>query len=622
MSAYREVFLSESQEFLQLMNDALLVLEGNPGDLAPVDEIFRAAHSLKGMAAAMGYQGIADAAHELESLMDTVRRRERAITRELIDLLLASCDSLGEAVRAAAAGEADDDSLARLSSEIKAFMSAPSEAPAAAAAMDGQRYQVKVTLEENCVLRSVRAYMVLKRLSQIGEVIDTLPSMQDIEDEQFDRDFQVTLMTTASPETVESAVKDISEVEFAEVLTDSEPAVERRAQPRAPRLSDSQTVRVSVGHIDEMVDLVGELVITRSRLERLVAASADAELIRTVEELAQVSGSLQQVVLKTRMVPVAQIFNRFPRMMRDLANDLGRQVDFSMEGLDIELDRTVLDEIGDPLVHLLRNAVGHGVETPELRQAAGKDPTASIKLVAAREKTSVTIIVEDDGQGIDVEAVKAKAVERRVCTIETASGMTDQEVYTLICTPGFSTADAATELYGRGVGLDAVKEKIESLGGTMSIESMPGEGSRFVLALPLTLAIIQALLLEDADYVFAVPINNVVEVHSVEELKVKTVDGAPCAMLTERVIPLKPLQQALGWGAGNGKGGQAVVVAWRDAETGLIVDRLLGKQEVVIKPLPSWLRGAKGVAGATVLGDGRVALIVDVRSLITQEVRL
>lgn len=636
MSAYREVFESESRDFLQLMSDALLRLEGAPNDLGPVDEVFRAAHSLKGMAAAMGYDSIANVAHQLESLVDTVRKRERAVTRELIDTLLLACDGLGDATAAATRDALDDQMLAGMADQIRIALESPAEAGAGPAS--ATRHVVRVTLDESCALRSVRAYMVLKRLSQIGEVVETTPSMADIEDEKFDLAFEATIATACDEASIESAVLEVSEVAGVEVLAAAQPgAGEKRAFTHAPKLSDSQTVRVSVGHIDEMVNLVGELVIVRSRLGRLASTIEEPGLVRALEELGAVGSALQQVVLTTRMVPVAQIFNRFPRMVRDLAADMGRKIEFLMEGLDIELDRTVLDEIGDPLVHLLRNAVGHGVETPEEREAAGKDPTATVKLTAAREKTSVSIVVEDDGRGIDVDAVRAKAVERGIVAADRASELTEEEAYSLISSPGFSTATETTELFGRGVGLDAVKEKIEQLGGTMSISSVYGKGSKFVLALPLTLAIIQALLLEDAGNVYAVPMANVVEAHATDELVVKTIDTAPVAVLGERVVPLRPLQEALGHRPGNGegktkgkakgkaalkgKGDQAVIVAWREAELGLLVEKLVGKQEVVIKPLPSWLRGARGAAGATVLGDGRVALIVDVRSLISTEVK-
>jgi two-component system chemotaxis sensor kinase CheA len=617
MSAYREVFESESREFLQLLSDALLKLESSPGDLGPVDEVFRAAHSLKGMAAAMGYDAIAGVAHKLESLVDTVRKRERAVTSELVDLLLVACDGLGEAIAAATTGNSDDELLSSLEAQLVAAFEAPASAPEAPS---GIRWTVKVVLEESCALRSVRAYMVLKRLSQLGDVVDTKPSMQEIEDESFEREFEATLQTPAEPDAIADAVREINEVEDVRVES-GHPGEERRAEKRAPRLSDSQTVRVSVGHIDEMVNLVGELVIARSRIQQMVSNYEDADLKRALEELGSISVALQQVVLTTRMVPVAQIFNRFPRMVRDLAQELDRPVDFTMDGLDIELDRTVLDEIGDPLVHLLRNAIGHGVESAADREAAGKSATATVKLSAMREKTSVSIVVEDDGKGIDVESIRAKAVERDIWPAETAASMSKEECYGLICTPNFSTAKQTTELFGRGVGLDAVKEKIEQLGGSMTIQSELGVGSRFILALPLTLAIVQALLLEDCGYVFAIPMANITEAHAVSDVPIKTIDGSPVALLAERVVPLRSLQEAMGRERPPQDGTQMIIVAWREDETGLIVERLLGKQEVVIKPLPEWLRGVKGVAGATVLGDGRVALIVDVRSLIAREGR-
>lgn len=629
MDQYRQVFIEEARELLQSLTDSLLALEKEPNDLAPVEECFRVAHSLKGMAATMSYNDIAQLTHKMESFLDGVRKKERQTTSNDIDLLLRCCDALQASVEALAGATEEAPGLESLAADLERAASAAPEAESHAPTPSAvhTRYEIKVRLDDGCVLKGVRAYMAFKRLNLMGEIEQTVPSMAEIEDEQFGNEFIVFFVSQTTPEKIKEAVLGVSEVTGAEVTALGSRAPEQKPAAAGPvttaqvaepaKLSEVQSVRVTIGHLDNMVNLVGELVITRARLESMTASLAMPELDEVLEELRRTSADLQHTVMKTRMVPVAQIFNRFPRMVRDAARNLGKQVEFSMEGLDIELDRTVLDEIGDPLVHLLRNAVGHGVETPEARVAAGKPEAATVLLRAAREQDAVLISVEDDGRGLDPEKLRRAFVEMGRRTEIEAASMTDEEAYYLICEPGFTTAKEATDLSGRGVGMDAVKGKIEHLGGNLQISSEPGKGARFTLLLPLTLAIIQALLVESDARTYAIPLSGVVEAAELGSVEQKVVQQRPVMILHDKVVPLVDLQNLLDpdMPARPSRGGEVVVVQIGEVRRGLVVDRLVGQQEVVIKPLDAALCAGASIGGATVLGDGNVALIIDLRGL-------
>lgn len=627
MEQYRQVFIEEARELLQSLTDSLLSLEKEPDDLAPIEECFRVAHSLKGMAATMGYDDIAGLTHEMENLLDGARKKARQVTSEDVDLLLKCCDALQSSVEAMADQEAEPPSLDRLTEEIKAAITS-GEAPAPKAEHDApSRYEITVRLDDSCVLKSVRAYMTLKRVSLMGDIESTVPSMHDIEDEKFGNEFTVFFSSQAPIDKIRRAVLGVSEVVAAEMKTLGEvqpPAAPTSAEQAdvpqetaAPRLSEAQSVRVTIGHLDNMVNLVGELVITRARLESMAMTLNVPELDEILEELRRTSSELQHNVMQTRMVPVSNIFNRFPRMVRDCARALGKKVDFQMEGLGIELDRTVLDEIGDPLVHLLRNAVGHGIEKPAERLAAGKSEEAVVTLRAVRENDAVAIVVEDDGRGLDPDELRQTWFEAGTKSEVELASMSDEEVYYLICEPGFTTAKETTGLSGRGVGMDAVKGKIEHLGGSLHIASELGRGSRFTLLLPLTLAIIQALLVEAEGRIYAIPLGSVVEAAELASVEQRMVQHQPVMILHDQVVPLIALQSLLKPDAPRRyvKDGQVVVVQLGEARKGLVVEKLVGQQEIVIKPLDTALCGVSSIGGATVLGDGRVALIIDLRGL-------
>ena len=638
MDAYKDIFLSESAEFIQGITDGLLALERAPDDREPVEVVFRGAHSLKGMAAAMGYAQTADLTHKMESLMARVREREREVDHELIDLMLEAVDAVRELIDAESSG-ADTVDVSALVARLVRSAEAPADDDAVqdqgqatvAGPSDGQTLRVSCVLDGECVLKAVRAYMVIKRLSHMGTVVDTVPSGRDIEDERFEREFAVILSTPASAEEVCDAARGVSEVESAraELLEPAQKPARPDAGPHAgqaprraaiPKLSETQTVRIAIGHLDTMVDLVGELVILRARLERIADDLDLHDFDEVIEDLHRVSGDLQHEVMQTRMVPVGNIFNRFPRMVRDLARDLDKDVAFEVEGVDIELDRTVLDEIGDPIVHLLRNSIDHGIEPAEERKQAGKPESGTIRLVAARERDRVRITVTDDGRGIDCERVWDKACALGLVDPAARSSYSDDDVLLLTCTPGFSTVQEATKVSGRGVGMDVVKGKIEHLGGTLSIVSRPGQGTDFSLILPLTLAIIQALLVGSGEQTYALPLSSVEEVLAPGDMPVETVNGAPVVIGRDgEAVPLHYLDVLLGRernGMRLPRPGEGIVLLESGGqERALGVERLLGRREIVIKPLSRMFSGVRGIGGATVLGDGRVALIIDPRSV-------
>lgn len=669
MDAYRDIFLSESADYIQAITDGLIALESNPGDLEPVETVFRGAHSLKGMSAAMGYDRTSDLTHKMEGLMDRVRSKTRPVDAQLIDLMLDAVDMVrlliedesnekstveaGHLVsRIIAMTDASPDAQLEHTA-IEATDADATRAPAGEADaddggavlagpsfQDGKVLQVTATLEESCVLKAVRAYMVIKRLSHMGEIVDTVPTAADIEDERFDREFTVVIATPADEAAVREACLGVSEIETATVSvahlpeiveratvreagSPTEPGVRRRTE--IPKLSQTQTVRIAIGHLDTLVNLVGELVVLRSRLEQVATQALNPDLDEAVEDLRRVSGDLQHEVMHTRMVPVGNIFNRFPRMVRDLARDLGKEIDFHMDGLDIELDRTVLDEIGDPIVHLLRNSIDHGIEDSASREAAGKPAKGAVTLVAVRERDQVRIRVSDDGRGIDCGRVWERAVDAGLVSASDRDSYAEDKILLFTCTPGFTTKDEATKISGRGVGMDAVKGKVEYLGGTMRIESTPGQGMSVDLTLPLTLAIVQSLMLVAEGQMFAIALSSVDEVLGPDEVRLDTVDGAPVVLHRDgAVLPLFTLSVLLGMDKGPHRmprtGDHIVVVSSAGVRRALLVDELKGRREIVIKPMSRLFSNARGLAGATVLGDGTVALIIDTRTVFpTQE---
>ena len=674
---YMEMFLDESREHLDSLDDGLMTLEKDPSELSILNDIFRNAHTLKGMSATMGYTKIAELTHDMENILDALRKEQMEVTEDIVDTLLKCGDSLRQMVESIGEGGSEDvvdisEVAAKLSALLKGESTAaapaatPSPAKAAPAELDNsmeysdtdrevikkakdsglQAFHVKVTLVENCILKSARSYMVMNTLDQMGDVIKSVPPAEDLEQEKFEHSFDVAVVTDAEAKAIEEALMSISEIEKVEV-TDAAKEMEAAAAPSpapaanalpvpaaskaavpadkktkalAPekKLRSGQSVRVDIEKLDTLLNLVGELVINKVRLGQIGTTHRLTELTETLEQMDRVTTDLQTVVMKVRMVPVGQVFNRFPRMVRDLAKELDKDINLTIEGEETELDRTVIDEIGDPLMHLLRNSLDHGIEHPDDREAKGKPRTGEVGLIARHEGNNVVIMVTDDGSGIDAEVIRRKAVEKGMISQDEADNLSDADAVRLIFLPGFSTAEKITDVSGRGVGMDVVRSKIESLGGHVDVETKIDEGSVFKIKLPLTLAIIQALLVRVEQEMYAIPLGSIDRTINITQEDIKTVQNKEVIVLRGQIIPIIRLGDVLNVPREEGEEHDdifVVVVHIGERKAGIVVDTLIGQQEIVIKTLGKLLAGLKVISGATVLGDGRVALILDVSAL-------
>lgn len=703
------MFLDESHEHLQSLNDGLLGLEDNAEDLSILNEIFRNAHTLKGMSATMGYNKIAELTHEMEDVLDMLRKEQLAVTGEIIDTLFKCIDSLEQMINNVANGDPEDlidvsDLVAKLSAILRGEKASSPPAPSQqsepapqplkteeksleknettdAAIADlpveltdtekklikeaqnrGMRgVYLKVVLAESCLLKSARSYMVMNSLEELSEVIRTIPPAEDLEQEAFDRMFEVILVTSADEDAVRDAVLNISEIESADtkvikfssgaapapvqapVSTQkptapaTAPAPAPAPKPQAPankaappaqanpaaqaaaqkKSHAGQSVRVDIEKLDTLMNLMGELVINKVRLEQIGQTHRLSELTETLEQMDRVTTDLQNIVMKVRMVPVSQVFNRFPRMVRDVTKELNKEINLTIEGEETELDRTVIDEIGDPIMHLLRNSLDHGIEMPDEREAKGKPRIGEVGLIARHEGNNVVIMVTDDGKGIDADIIRRKAVEKGLYTQEEVDQMDDADAVRIVFLPGFSTADKISDISGRGVGMDVVRSKIESLSGQVDVETHVNEGSVFKIKLPLTLAIIQAMLVQVQDEMYAIPLASIDSTLSIQLSDISTVQNNEVIVLRGEIIPIIRMEETLMVPHTKDTSELFVVVVHAgDSKAGIVVDKLIGQQEIVIKTLGNLFMGLKMFSGATVLGDGRVALILDVATML------
>ncbi|UOQ85596.1 chemotaxis protein CheA [Gracilibacillus salinarum] len=674
---YLEVFIEESKEHIQSLNDQLLILESEPANMDTIGEIFRSAHTLKGMAATMGYQDLADLTHKMENVLDAVRNHHVDITSPIIDVLFQAVDQLeGMVFDIADGGDGAADvkelvhTLQAIEQKQEIGQAEPTKDAVSAktainqtnpfaqldqfelAILDQsnengyQNIQVTVKLNENCLLKAARVYMVFEVLEQVGEVIKSNPTVQELEEENFDLAFHVLLVTKDTAEQVKQKILKVSEIE--EVITESfssvqvqdqgdassnesedtqkadeSPSADHKQQQVANQKKktngvSNKTIRVNIDRLDGLMNLFEELVIDRGRLEQISANLKHAELQETVERMTRISGDLQNIILNMRMVPIEQVFNRFPRMVRQLSKDLGKQINLEIIGAETELDRTVIDEIGDPLVHLIRNALDHGVETPDIRKQNGKNEEGRLLLKAYHSGNHVFIEISDDGAGINRDKVIKKAISNQVITEEETGHLTDKQVYQLIMSSGFSTADKISDVSGRGVGLDVVKNTIESLGGTITIESEEGKGSLFSIQLPLTLSIIPVLLVEVVNEKYAVPLSSIIETAIINKADILNAHNKQVIDFRGKVVPLINLKQIFEVPAEEEEETfySVVIIRKGDKMAGLVVDRFIGQQEVVLKSLGDYLGDVFAISGATILGDGQVALIIDTNSLI------
>ena len=680
---YMDMFLDESHEHLQSLNEGLLRLEENMEEISVVNDIFRNAHTLKGMSATMGFAKIAELTHEMEDVLDLVRKEQLKLNEDIMDTLFKCLDSLEQMVDSVGNGEAEDvvdvsDLVAKLSSISKGTpppAAAPAAGGAAAAPAAGDAsggaggdlgiddialdvmkkakdagmnvFHVKVTLMESCVLKAARSVMVMHALDEIGDVIKSVPPAEDLEQEKFERSFDIVVATASDAEAVTNAVDTVSEIEDIGVeeldpdalAKPAEPAPAAPAAAAAPapkkaaapakkegakaaapkKQHQSQSVRVDIEKLDTLMNLMGELVINKVRLEQIGQTHRMSDLMETLEQMDRVTGDLQNIVMKVRMVPVSAVFNRFPRMVRDVSKELGKEINLTIEGEETELDRTVIDEIGDPIMHLLRNSLDHGVESPDAREAKGKPRVGEVGLIARHEGHNVVIMITDDGAGIDASKIRRKAVEKGMITQDEADRLDDADAVRLIFLPGFSTAEQITDISGRGVGMDVVRSKIEALSGHVDVETHIDEGSVFKIKLPLTLAIIQAMLVRVQEEMYAIPLTSIDSTVNIEPTDIQTIQNKEVIVLRGEIIPIVRMEEALQ--VPHVKDSEelfVVVVHAGEAKAGIVVDNLIGQQEIVIKTLGNLFAGLKLFGGATVLGDGRVALILDVATMIQQ----
>jgi two-component system, chemotaxis family, sensor kinase CheA len=676
MSQYLEVFIEESKEHLQNCNERLLDLEKNPSDLSIVNDIFRSAHTLKGMSATMGYEDLASLTHQMENVLDAIRNQKISVNPEILDVVFEATDDLEAMVFSIADGGDGKRDVASVVEKLKLIEKGESPAvsqgvkevasalaPEAPRTLKGeydefeytvlqqsieqgfQTYEITVGLREDCLLKAARVFMVFEVIEKLGEVIKSTPSVDHLEEEQFDQEFTVTIVSKEPMSDIQAKVMKVSEVNRVEVLPlsieqlrpNSEPAAtilpdvsasevvkneepiqeEQKKQSTAKQASN-KTIRVNIERLDILMNLFEELVIDRGRLEQISRDLNNSELHETVERMSRISGDLQTIILNMRMVPVETVFNRFPRMVRQLARDLGKKINLEIEGAETELDRTVIDEIGDPLVHLIRNALDHGVETPEVRKANGKNEEGTVILKAFHSGNHVFIELSDDGAGISRERVLNKALKNGIISEQTAATLTDKQVYELIFASGFSTAEKISDVSGRGVGLDVVKNTIESLGGTVSIDSKEGEGSVFSVQLPLTLSIISVMLVEIQKEKFAIPLSSIIETAIVKKEDILNAHNQKVIDFRGKVVPLLFLKDIFEVPVFEEEDEyfSVIIVRKGDKMAGLVVDSFIGQQEVVLKSLGNYLTNVFAISGATILGDGQVALIVDCNALI------
>lgn len=668
-SQYLNMFLEESMDNLQTLNEALLELEQNPSDVDILNRIFRVAHTIKGMAATMGFMTMSELTHKMEDVLSKFREGQLQVSESVVTVLFSCLDTLETMVSNIENGIEDEVEITTIIKELENIVNGNDEVAITIEESEGlnnsknnikvelNKYDISIVqqakeggfnavniliqLDENTLLKSARAFLILQELEAEGEVIKSNPSTEDIENENFDRELYFLLLTKKSIEEVKTLVEAISEVNGVEVSNVEVPMEkqieknENKIKPKeiiqvnnkpkeAPkkRVQESkketglkkghQSVRVDLHRIDMLMNMVSELVIYRTRLEDIVLNDKSPELIETLEQVERTTSDLQDLVMKIRMLPLDVVFNRFPRMMRDLSVELNKEINFVIEGADTELDRTVIDEIGEPLIHLLRNSADHGIEGKDVRVANGKPQVGTVKLSAYQEGTKAVIKVSDDGAGINVDKVRNKAESVGIDTKD----LTEQEIKELIFHQGFSTNEVVTDVSGRGVGMDVVKTKIEGLGGTVELVSELGSGTTFIIKLPLTLQIIQSLLVKVGEETLAVSLGFVDRVVEFKDENVKQTNGQEVLVYRDKIIPLVRLNDKLDIESNQNTKKYVIIVKIGDKISGLLVDSLVGQQEIVIKPLGSVLKSTREYIGATILGDGLVTLILDVGALI------
>ncbi|KMQ05831.1 chemotaxis protein CheW [Bacillus thuringiensis] len=660
------IFFEESEEHLQSLNENVLTLEQNPTDMDVVGEIFRSAHTFKGMSASMEFTEMADLTHKMENVLDEIRHGNIVVNAEIIDVIFECIDNLEKMVADVQQGGMGNIDVIATKQKLEALLNGNIEIPTEHIEQetinndDAASHEVHITVEQQAILKAVRAIMCIEALQNLGNVKKTVPSIEEIEADAFGFEFTVFMDTDQSEEELKQVVLHVSEIEKVEVKqghtskevaseklvtqevvqeviqaathVESTKEVSKQSANATPAKSAAKTkngkvenrsIRVQLEKIERLMNMFEESVIERGRIDELAQAIQNKELIEHLNRLGDISKDIQNVLLNMRMVPIETVFNRFPRMVRMLAKDLGKKIDLQITGEDTEVDKIVIDEIGDPLVHLIRNAIDHGVETVEQRRDAGKNETGTIKLEAFHSGNHVVIQITDDGNGIHKGKVLEKAIKNGVVTESEANKLTDREIFDLIFQPGFSTAEVVSDLSGRGVGLDVVKHTIHSLGGHLIIDSEEGKGSTFRIELPLTLSIIQSMLVQTNDKRYALPLGNIVEAIRIKREDIQSIQGKDVLNYRNQIIEVKHLSTVFGektadeaFASYDGQMVPVLIVRNTHRSYGLIVNTIIGQREIVLKSLGDFFAESSNYfSGATILGDGRVVLILNPEGL-------
>jgi two-component system chemotaxis sensor kinase CheA len=654
-----KLFLQEADEQIQLLDEDIVRLEKEADNPDLMQEIFRAAHTLKGSSAMVGHQRMSELAHSMENVLDNVRKNLLAVSPQIVDALLHGLDVMrvlrNELVSPTAKPTEISDAVKELATAMnaggqpgtqdagQAALAIDAEAKAKIEAAKGegkQAFRIRINLDQESGWASVRCYQILQELLPIADIITSQPSQEEIEKGNAGALFELLICSEKNQDEIKKAIAAAAETNNIDVSNYSgeepAPAINKVATPDASvtKKEEStlgQTVRVDVSRLDTLMEQVGELVINRNQISQIGKMLGekyhDDEVVHSlgdsVSQIAKIIGTLQQDVMSIRLLPIEIVFNALPRMVRDLARKTNKKVDFIIEGQETEVDRSVIEHLRDPLVHLLRNSVDHGIETPEDRVAAGKPETGTIKLSAYHEQDNIIIKLQDDGKGIDPAALRQSSVKKNILSAEAAEEMSDAEVIDLIFKSGFSTAKKVTEVSGRGVGLDVVKTNIEKLNGSINVSSKPGQGTTFTLLLPLTLAIIPAMLVATGDTICAVPLSAIVETTKLDKKEIKTIRGREVAVFRGNVLPLLRLDEVFGWEIAKNKDSDyayIVIVKYSGTQVGIIVDLLLEQQELVVKSLDQIVGVSNGITGASILGNGNVVLILDIASIIRNAV--
>ncbi|GAE25983.1 signal transduction histidine kinase CheA [Halalkalibacter wakoensis JCM 9140] len=686
LSAYLGVFLDEVDEQLQVLDDEILILEGNPQNSETIQNIFRAAHTLKGSSASMGFEQMKEFTHHLENIFDQVRHGNITVTSELINIMFESIDFIKVMKGAIIDGQLEsvkiDDQINKLQKvyegtnplvQVDDIKKQREEKPIEMTYPQLDEFQqnalikgielghhvflISLKLYEESLMKSVRAFLIYNNLKEVGEIIAATPSIEEMENEDIlNGRLSFVLLTLHAKEEVYEVIHQISEIASIELKAMTGEEIQQVGEevgvesdvgqeqeitldehemksPTKAKAKINPTVRVDVDKLEHLMNLVGELVIDQTRLVdvrgRLNDVNSkqedDIEILDEVtNHLSRVITELQEGMMKTRMLPIEQLFNRFPRMVRDTAQKANKEIDFHMYGKETELDRTLIEEISDPIIHLLRNSIDHGIESPEERARLGKPEKGSVELRATHEENHVVISIKDDGKGIDIEKIKQSAIKKGMISEGEASKLNDKDAMFLIFKSGVSTAKAITDISGRGVGMDIVRAHIEKLNGIIDIDSTLGMGTTFTIKLPLTLAIIRSLLVKFGNKTFAIPLVNVLEIIRLNNEEIQMIKGKEVGLVRGRVLPLVRMKEKLGIHGDDSTQLQkkrefVIVVGIADKRIGIIADRTLGNQEVVIKSLGPYIGSPPYISGATIMGDGSVALILDVSSVVREQ---